>query len=129
MCVFLFKMRISLSLRKPAILYFHIMTKQMKQRYMLYNKIMCSLMIFKNINTAFILNRYSLNQIKSLRIRIYSKARHLNGCLALKHTKWKSMVARRGVRQSSVICVQWPVRSTAAGGLFKVLSNDLPEES
>lgn len=24
---------------------------------------------------------------------------------------------------------QWPVRGTAAGGCFKVMSNDLPEES
>lgn len=53
--------------------------------------------------------------------------------LRFKYTQTHSIAHKRSVRQSGVIHLtarsQWPVRGTAAGGRFKVMSNDLPAES
>lgn len=46
-----------------------------------------------------------------------------------KHTQTHTIAHKRRASSTSQARAQWPVRGTAAGGRFKVMSNDLPEDS
>lgn len=62
-------------------------------------------------------------------VKLLTYARHVSHIQTLPTASRKNTVCVSQTSSTSQACAQWPVRDSAAGGRFKVTSNDLPEES